>query len=117
MQFLGRGHYDFLEKRRFLSLLGNLRHILVRRALLDLQALASRLEVFHVRSPALDAAELLGPRDQNKILVNNIHDDALSSGLTSTKLDAYPSNLYAGHSYFLPLRTRDAPPERNLRLA
>src|SRR5437867_7083015 len=117
MQCLGRGNHDFFEKRRLLRLLGNLPHVLVRRALLDLQALSSRLEMFHVRSPALDAAELLGPSDQNKVLVNNIHDDALSSRFASAELDASSSDLYAGHYYFLPLRTRDARPERNLRLA
>src|SRR5712692_3241977 len=85
MQCFGRGNYDLLEKRRFLRLLGNLGHVLVRRALLDLQALASGLEMFHVSSPALDAAELLGPSDQNKVLVNNIHDDALSSSFTSAE--------------------------------
>src|SRR5712692_5483649 len=101
MQSLGRGNYDFLEERRFLRLLGSLRHVLVRRALLDLQALASRLEMFHVRSPALDAAELLGPSDQNKVLVNNVHNDALSSRFTSAELDAYSSDLYAGQ-FLLP---------------
>src|SRR5881397_1166303 len=115
MQCLSRGNNDFLEKRRFLRLLGSLRHVLVRRALFDLQALASRLEMFHVCSPALDTAELLGPSDQNKVLVNNIHDDALSSRFTSAELDAYSSDLYAGHSYFLPLRTRDAPPRTQFK--
>ena|SRR5690349_3598470 len=80
---------------RLFSYLGD---IFVSSPFLDLNGFHGWLHMFHVGSTTTDPVQFLGPRDQNKVLVDNVDDDALASGFSAVEFYADASDFYCWHS-------------------
>ncbi len=92
----------FFEGFGFLSFADCLRHILIGRALLDIDSVFGRFDVFDVRSSTTHARDLRWPSDKHEVLVDHVDYDAFLSRFPTVKFHADASDFDGGHRDNLP---------------
>ena len=97
----------FFERFGFLSFADSLRYILIGGALLDVDSVFGRFDVFNVRSSTTDARDLRWPSDKHEVLVDHVDYNAFLSRFPTVKFHTDTSDFDRGHRDNLPRQPRE----------